>query len=637
MRWKFVIPVVILTILIVGFNILFLDAFIRKAIISAGEMAFGAKVDVASVKTKFSNMSVAIAGITVANRQEPMKNMFEAGSVSFSMRPLPLLSKKLIIEEMAVDGIAWGTARKVSGALPPKKEKKYVKAAKKENKNGIMAKLMGSLAEKGKAEINALPAVDTIKNMQQEIGSISLDKVISAADLSTFKEIESMKTGFAEKYKQYEVDAASLADSEKTVKEAQAAITELSQAKVSTLDEARALQSKLQAANAAKVNVEKRITEIKTLQAKAMAGFGEEKEVLKKLEELKDADYRAAMEKLKIPSFSKSGIGKSLFGPMWVGRAETLLRYVQIAREHMPPKEEKKPVKTRLKGRDVSFPVKEHLPTLLINTVRLSGSTGGAGKQGAPMDFKGVVTTITSDPVLVGVPTKAEITGTQEGKALALTGIMDHTGQIPVEEATIVYSGLTAKEMSLPSSEYLPSFEKGLGKVGTQFKISGEDIDANIDLLISGLGQPSGAPSFVSGLWAGIDSLSAQGRLSGTAGNLNMDVTSNIDSILTDRLSKMFGAKVNEAQQKVRAEIDRLTNQKKQELLKEFSAKKEALKELYESRGKELTGKSGELSSLTDSKKKEAQNQAEAEKRKAQQQLEAEKNKAADQFKNMFK
>ena len=121
MRWKYFIPAAVITALIIIFNIVFLDMLLKTALVSTGEAIFKAKVEVGSLKTKFSNLSVKITDLRIADKSDPWKNAFEVGGINFALRPAPLLSKKFIIENMSVEGVKWGTKRETSGALPPKK------------------------------------------------------------------------------------------------------------------------------------------------------------------------------------------------------------------------------------------------------------------------------------------------------------------------------------------------------------------------------------------------------------------------------------------------------------------------------------------------------------------------------------
>ena len=152
MRWKYFVPTVVITVLIVFFSIFFLDNVLKSAVITGGEMAFGAKVEVLSLKTTFKNLSIDIKGLKAANKDSVFTNLFEIDDIRFAVRPVPLLSMKLIVNEMSVEGVKWGTKRETSGALPPKKLAKYDKQQKKENKDSIFSKLSSKLAEKGKSE-----------------------------------------------------------------------------------------------------------------------------------------------------------------------------------------------------------------------------------------------------------------------------------------------------------------------------------------------------------------------------------------------------------------------------------------------------------------------------------------------------
>ncbi|MFN3966148.1 MAG: hypothetical protein ACK4JE_00400, partial [Endomicrobiia bacterium] len=111
-RWKAVIPLLVFIAGTTIFCVFFLDTIIKNTFISIGESIFSAKVEIAKLKTKFKNMSIEIKGIQVADKSDPWKNLFEIDSVKFGIQPIPLLSKKVIIDEMSVEGIKWSTKRK---------------------------------------------------------------------------------------------------------------------------------------------------------------------------------------------------------------------------------------------------------------------------------------------------------------------------------------------------------------------------------------------------------------------------------------------------------------------------------------------------------------------------------------------
>ena len=100
MRWKFFIPAVLITILIIAFNIFFLDKLIAKTLTASLQMIFQAKVEVGSVETRLKKLSIKISGFKIADKDSPMQNLIEFKQTQFSLMPIPLLSKKILIENI---------------------------------------------------------------------------------------------------------------------------------------------------------------------------------------------------------------------------------------------------------------------------------------------------------------------------------------------------------------------------------------------------------------------------------------------------------------------------------------------------------------------------------------------------------
>ncbi len=638
MRWKYFIPSVVITALIVVFNILFLDMVLKSSIISAGEMIFGAKVEVSSVKTKFKNLSIDINGLKAADKNDVFKNIFDIGDIRFSVRFAPLLSMKLIINEMSVEGVKWGTKRETSGALPPAKQAKYVKQQKKENSNSFFSKLTDKLTEKGKSEITQLPAMGNVKSVQDQFKDFSLDKTVSAEDLQSIRELDAMQKGFGDKCASYQEQINGI-DTAAKAKEASFEISDLSNIKISSPKDAEALKSKLDALNKTKDDLQKSLDQINGLKARAEADFGTDKDIAAKINDLKDKDIKALSDKYKIQSFSTGGIAKSIFGPVWMARVEKAIYYVQVVRKYMPPKKKNSNTTTvqRENGTDVRFSKQDNPPDFLISKVTLTGTTGGDGKEGVPLDFTGEINDITSDQSLLGRPTKFDVNGVQAVKTLKINGVFDHRSEEDaLDTFSFVYSGLTAKEMNLPQSEYLPAFDKGEGKVNGVFTLKGDNINASIDIELTGIKLPESdkndeTKSMVASLWAGVDSISVTAKLTGTLEKIDMSVTSNIDKTLSDRLAKLYGEKIAEVQNKIRSEVDRLTNDKKAEVMSQYNSKKNELAQMFSGKQKEAQDKIDGLKKMQDSKQNEAKNLADNARKQAQIAADAEKQKLQDQ------
>jgi len=110
---------------LVIFFTVFANPLLERALELGLEAAFEAKSDVDNFRLSLSKFSISIGGITVANRDAPMTNLFEMGKINITLKPEAVLRGKVYIEEISAANIQFGTERKTSGALigkPPKEK-----------------------------------------------------------------------------------------------------------------------------------------------------------------------------------------------------------------------------------------------------------------------------------------------------------------------------------------------------------------------------------------------------------------------------------------------------------------------------------------------------------------------------------
>jgi uncharacterized protein (TIGR03545 family) len=123
-RWKFVLPVVLIVSSILIFFIIFFDPIAGRVLEKVASRMNEAKVDVQGFRTKLFKGRVSIDNLQVTDKSNPMTNIVEAGPLAFQLDFTELFSKRVIINEATLKGLSFGTARKKSGALPKKIEKK---------------------------------------------------------------------------------------------------------------------------------------------------------------------------------------------------------------------------------------------------------------------------------------------------------------------------------------------------------------------------------------------------------------------------------------------------------------------------------------------------------------------------------
>ena len=121
----------------------------RKAITSTCESIFEAKCDIDYLNVSFFKSTFTMKGWQVANKKNPMKNLFSVESITFDFDMLQLLKARFVANELSVLGVDTNTDRKYSGdisaqrlaKIQKKKEKQAKKNAKQEEKSAFMVSL----------------------------------------------------------------------------------------------------------------------------------------------------------------------------------------------------------------------------------------------------------------------------------------------------------------------------------------------------------------------------------------------------------------------------------------------------------------------------------------------------------------
>ena len=115
------VPLIFAAAVIAGLVILFTifaNPLLSRALEMGLEEIFEARSEVRGFHLSLLRFHIAIDSVTVANRDSPMKNLFQMGRTEIRMKPEAVLQGKIYIEEIRADHLLFGTDRAVSGALP---------------------------------------------------------------------------------------------------------------------------------------------------------------------------------------------------------------------------------------------------------------------------------------------------------------------------------------------------------------------------------------------------------------------------------------------------------------------------------------------------------------------------------------
>ncbi|PKM93003.1 MAG: hypothetical protein CVU80_00395 [Elusimicrobia bacterium HGW-Elusimicrobia-4] len=598
-RWKAVLPTVIILAVAIIFTVFFADRIIKKIAINIGESVFSAKVEISFLKTKLKNMSVEIKGLQIASKEDVWKNILVIDRISFSMEPLPLLSKKIIVNEMTSEGMKWGTVRKTSGALPPKKKKKLERKRKGEEA-GISDRMMASLKNKVSEETSNLAIISDIKSFQKNIKDIDVKKLTDIANLSSLKEIEKIKSSFGEKETKYRNLIGEINVDAKT-KEITDTVDGMKELKISSLADVPSVKEKISKLKDTKKSTEKLLEQIKIAKNNVTSDFGEEKDLVEKINELKNSDYNNIMSKLSIGNLSAGNITKSLIGPIWLTKINGTLYYVKLARKYMPKSEKKKLLKKRLKGMDVAFEKENELPGVLVKNIVISGTTGGEGKNNeTAIDFKGNVSDITSNPVLWGKPTTGKIIGKKRKKEILINLIFDHTKKTSKDEIMLTLKGMTPTDIGVSNLGNILFIDDGDVGIIAKFEMAGDELNSQIASKVGNVKfgtaeKENETQKIFKQMFKNVKELTVDAQLISKQEDTDFKVKSNLDDIFKQGIKSLVGEKLAEAKAKIKEEIDRQVDGKKKETLAEFTNKKDGLLKNLTSKEQVLTAKTEEI------------------------------------------
>lgn len=151
---------------------IFKNPLLKKGITAGMEKVFHAKCDIGYLDLNIFGAKLQIKNLAQANKNEPMKNIFEVGEITFDFNLTELLKGKFYAENMTVADVLIGTDRKTSGAIP------YVETAEEKKTNSQLAKLQKELTSDVKKSLEDTFAdynpQNIIKNVQANLKSPEL-------------------------------------------------------------------------------------------------------------------------------------------------------------------------------------------------------------------------------------------------------------------------------------------------------------------------------------------------------------------------------------------------------------------------------------------------------------------------------
>ncbi len=572
-RWKGIIPLVLVILLVAGFWYLYLDTFVERSVESVGAEIVGAKVDLEFADVQLSRGIVVLKGLQVTDPGSPMKNLIEATEIVAAISPGPLLQKKLIIDSLIVHGVRFGTDRKESGALPNPSPT-----------SGLVAKRVSEWASQVRIPAFSL---EGIGSQVVNIPAISIDS------LRTVMQARAIVSTADSLRRTWEGQVTAL-DPRPKIDTAQKLVERLKTADVRALgvEGTRAL---LTSTRSTIDQLTGTISQVKALEQNVNAGVASVKASVAALNDARLADYAYARSLVKLPSLDAPDISPALFGQMGLERLKPLLYWLELAEQYMPagldPRRRVGPQRARASGTTVDYPRAESYPRFLLRFADLDLLLGGTNL--AAGAYKAQVAGLTTEPSLTGRP--MQIVAQRTGGAVGPTNVrvfaqLAHATRPLRDSALATVGGLTLPTVDIPAL----GARLGLGQGTTEILLSrvGDQVVGRWYVGTSSakwervrapaLSAAKGAGGEVRGdaksqiqaaaedlLWrtiSGVTNVEIEAQMTGTMAKPNFSVRSNIGNVVANSLKKAVGEEVARAERFVRAKVDSLVGEGRREV-----------------------------------------------------------------------
>lgn len=543
-RWKAIGPLLLLLVVIGVLVVLFAEPVAREATEDASTDLLGTQVDVRKLDLRPREIGADLWRIEVADPFNVNRNLVEAGSIHLTVDPEALAEKKLVVRHLTLRDLRFGTRRDTP--------------ARPASGNGFAPQLVRAVrqwSQQFAVPLLKLTPFDTVRAIALDPGKLGTVQAASALAARADSTRQALERGLRA------VAVGATIDSAKALVARLDTVNPRALGIQGTRDAVAAVQRNLRQVQETKRQVE-------TLAADAARSVNGLESGLGAVNEARRRDYAFARSLLQLPSFAAPEIGKAFFGPVSIEHFQQAMYWVQLGRRYMPPglrpRETSGPPRLRMAGSTIRFPKEHHYPAFLLEGGTVDFSVGGGLLAGA---YAATVHGLTTAPALYGRPTVITARRRAEGRALAsldVAAVLDHLTARTRDSISAVADGVGLPAFSLPG---LPvRLDPGTGRTVLTFVLRGEELRGRWSIASGNVRWSVDTASrrlnelerLVWRVMGGLNDLRVTAELSGTVKAPRLAVSSNLDQAVSARLQAVVGEEVARAEQRLRAEVDKL-------------------------------------------------------------------------------
>jgi uncharacterized protein (TIGR03545 family) len=223
----------------------------------------------------------------------------------------------------------------------------------------------------------------------------------------------------------------------------------------------------------------------------------------------------------------------------------------------------------RRAGTTVHFAKAQSTPRFLLRRADVNVTVGDGLATGA---YAFAASDVTTDPAILGKPALFAIRRVAKGSdvdSLRVVGSLDHTTARPREIVNASAAGVRLPVVAVPALPY--SMDPGRGTSDMHFVFDGEQLSGRWVVRSTNLTwKPEAArarklntlETLIARVLTGVNQLDMTADVSGTLKAPRLAVKSNLDRQIADRIKAVAGEQIAAAQAKVRAQVDKLVEEK---------------------------------------------------------------------------
>ncbi|MFQ5991986.1 MAG: TIGR03545 family protein [Nitrospiraceae bacterium] len=519
---------------------LFIDGIVERMIESQATQVVGAKVELDSADLSLVPAGLTLMRLQVTNPDKPMTNAVDVAHIALGLDGLQLLRRKVIIEEMKVDGVQFGTPRATSGAISTQPE----------------------IAPSGEEQP---PSGDKDPFSLPTFKVPDVQEIIANEDLETLKLVESLRPELESERQKWEQRLKELPGKEK-FEEYQRRVDKLESATqkgglggiLSGVEEVQTLQQ----------DIERDIDLIKGAKKEFDGQLTALQPRLNQVMKAPQEDLRRLQEKYSLSPQGLANLGQALLGQQvgdWAHQAVAWYKKLQPLLERVKKGQAQDGggaeviTPTRGIGVNVRFKETQPLPDFLIRLAKVSLNLE-AGEIG------GKIQNITPDQDVLGAPLMFAFSGEKLSGLdfVKLTGTLNHILPAAAEDTFKLRTrGYQVKDVTLSDrAEWPVALERAKADVTVDAVLRGDAVDAKVNSQLKSVqlsaGQrddPNPLTRALSSALSGISSLAVETDVTGTLTNYEITLRSDLDRVMQQAAGRMVREQAKELQRKLRSAI----------------------------------------------------------------------------------